>query len=72
MKPLGDLKAKRLIADGESQSAIRMTTYVNAIQPLTTRFDGYMIHSRFAGARTDLTRRAGHAGAEPARSSAPT
>ena len=50
MKPLGDLKAKRLIADGESQSAIRMTTYVNAIQPLTKRFDGFMIHSRFASA----------------------
>ena len=49
VKPLGDLKAKRLIADGESQSASRMTTYVNAIQPLTKRFDGFMIHSRFAG-----------------------
>jgi len=50
VKPLGDLKAKRLIADGESQSASRMTTYVNAVQPLTKRFDGFMIHSRFAGA----------------------
>ena len=49
MKPLGDLRAKRLIADGESQSASRMTTYVNAIQPLTQRFDGFMIHSRSAG-----------------------
>jgi Alpha/beta hydrolase domain len=39
---------KRLIADGESQSAFRMVTYINAIQPLTRMFDGFFVHSRFS------------------------
>jgi alpha/beta hydrolase family protein len=38
-----------MIADGESQSAGRMTTYVDAIQPLAGVFDGFLIHSRGAG-----------------------
>ncbi|MDI2127254.1 alpha/beta hydrolase domain-containing protein [Yinghuangia seranimata] len=42
--------ARRLIADGESQSAFRLTTYVNAIQPLAGAYDGFLIHSRFGGA----------------------
>ncbi len=46
---LGGLRPTALIAAGESQSADRMTTYVNAIQPLTRMFDGFLIHSRFAG-----------------------
>ena len=37
-----------MIADGESQSAGRMTTYVDAIQPLAGVFDGFLIHSRGA------------------------
>jgi hypothetical protein len=41
-------RMKRLIADGESQSAFRMVTYINAIQPLTRMFDGFFVHSRFA------------------------
>ncbi|MBK6740322.1 MAG: hypothetical protein IPG64_22035 [Haliea sp.] len=41
--------AERLIAYGESQSAGRLTTYVNAIHPLYNTFDGYMIHSRGDG-----------------------
>jgi hypothetical protein len=41
-------RVKRLIADGESQSAFRMVTYINAIQPLTRMFDGFFVHSRFA------------------------
>jgi len=41
-------RVKQLIADGESQSAFRMVTYVNAIQPLTRMFDGFFVHSRFA------------------------
>jgi hypothetical protein len=44
--PLDGLVAERLIAYGESQSAGRLTTYVNAIHPLYNTFDGYMIHSR--------------------------
>ena len=44
--PLGDLGVERVIAVGESQSAFRLTTYVDAIQPLTGLFDGVLIHSR--------------------------
>lgn len=47
-KPLGELHPRHLIADGESQSAERLVTYVNAIAPLTNIFDGFMIHSRGA------------------------
>jgi hypothetical protein len=47
---LGPLKAKRLLALGESQSAIFMTTYINAIDPLAKVYDGYFVHSRFGGA----------------------
>src|SRR5260370_24617618 len=37
-----------LLADGESQSAFRMVTYANAIQPLSHLFGGFLIHSRGA------------------------
>ena len=47
---LGPLKAKHVIATGESQSAVFMTTYVNAIDPLAKVYDGFYIHSRFGGA----------------------
>jgi hypothetical protein len=46
--PLGPLHPRALIADGESQSAGRMVTYANAIQPLDRLFDGFLIHSRGA------------------------
>ena len=46
---LGNMEAKHLIAAGESQSAGRMLTYVNAFAPIHARFDGYFIHSRTAG-----------------------
>jgi hypothetical protein len=46
--PLGPLHPRALIADGESQSAGRMVTYANAIQPLDGLFDGFLIHSRGA------------------------
>lgn len=35
-----------LLAIGESQSAYALTTYVNGVQPLTGRFDGFLVHSR--------------------------
>ncbi len=41
-------KARTMVADGESQSAFRMVTYINAIQPQTGTFDGFFVHSRFA------------------------
>ena len=47
---LGPLKARRVIATGESQSAVFMTTYVDAIDPLARVYDGFYIHSRFGGA----------------------
>ena len=43
---LGTLTIKKVIATGESQSAFRMVTYVNAIHPLTHLFDGFFVHSR--------------------------
>jgi hypothetical protein len=44
--PLDGLHAQRVIAAGESQSAFRMVTYINAIQPLTHAFDGFLVYSR--------------------------
>ena len=49
-KVLGPLTAKRVLATGESQSAVFMTTYVDAIDPLARVYDGFYIHSRFGGA----------------------
>lgn len=46
---LGGLTATHLIAAGESQSAGRMITYVNAFAPIHALFDGYLVHSRTAG-----------------------
>ena len=45
---LPGLHPRTFIADGESQSASRMTTYVDGVAPLTHVFDGYLIHSRGA------------------------
>lgn len=44
--PLGDLQVERMIAIGESQSAFRLTTYINALAPQQALFDAYLIHSR--------------------------
>jgi hypothetical protein len=41
-------KVRTMIGDGESQSAFRMVTYINAVQPQTGMFDGFFVHSRFA------------------------
>lgn len=43
---LGQLTPEHLIAAGESQSAGRMMTYVNAFAPIHALFDGYFVHSR--------------------------
>jgi len=43
------LRPQHLIAAGESRSAWRLVTYVNAIAPLTNIYDGFMIHSRGGG-----------------------
>jgi hypothetical protein len=46
--PLHGLRVRHLIADGESQSAGRMTTYYDAVAPLARVYDGYLIHSNGA------------------------
>lgn len=43
---MNGLKPERLIGSGDSQSAFRLTTYVNAIHPLYNPYDGYLVHSR--------------------------
>jgi hypothetical protein len=47
---LGPLVPKRVIATGESQSAVFLTTYIDAIDPLAKVYDGFFVHSRFGGA----------------------
>lgn len=46
---LGPMKPQRLIAMGESQSAGRLATYVDAIEPVAHAYDGIIVHSRGAG-----------------------
>jgi hypothetical protein len=43
---LGGLTPKELIGTGDSQSAFRLDTYVNAIQPLTHAFNGFLAVGR--------------------------
>jgi hypothetical protein len=45
---LGGLKPKKILAVGESQSAARMVTYIDAVQPLAHVYDGFLVHSRGA------------------------
>ena len=47
---LGPLNPEFVVAVGESQSAMFLTTYVNAVDPLVNIYDGYLIHSRFGPA----------------------
>ncbi len=46
---LGDLVPQRLIGIGESQSAGRLVTYIDAVHPLVNVLDGYLVHSRSRG-----------------------
>jgi hypothetical protein len=46
---LGGLRPRRVLAEGESQSAFRLTTYIDAVQPLTREYNGFLIHSRGGG-----------------------
>src|SRR5213079_155915 len=45
---LDNVKPQRIIAVGESQSALALTTYYNGVEPLTRAFDGFLVHSRAA------------------------
>ncbi|MGF2945559.1 alpha/beta hydrolase domain-containing protein [Mycobacterium sp. Lab-001] len=47
---LRGLGARHVIAVGESQSAMFLTTYVNAVDPLARAYDGFLVHSRFGPA----------------------
>jgi hypothetical protein len=42
----GGLTPQKIIASGHSQSAMRLVTYANAIQPVDKVFDGIFIHGR--------------------------
>lgn len=46
---LDGLAPERLIAAGESQSAGRLTTYIDAAHPLVEVYDAFVVHSRSAG-----------------------
>ena len=48
---LGGLQPERVIAVGESQSAGRLVTYINAAHPVVEVYDGFLVHSRSGGAR---------------------
>jgi len=55
--PLGPLTAKRLIAAGESQSAVYLISYINGVDPLARVYDGFFVHGRTAaGASFDGSR----------------
>jgi alpha/beta hydrolase family protein len=47
---LGRLTPEHVVAVGESQSAMYLTTYVNAVDQLAKVYDGFLIHSRFGPA----------------------
>jgi hypothetical protein len=46
-KLLGELQPQRVIGVGESQSALWLTTYINAIQKVAGVYDGFVVHSSF-------------------------
>lgn len=43
---LNGLVPKNLLACGDSQSAFRITTYINAIHPVAKIYNGFLIHGR--------------------------
>jgi Alpha/beta hydrolase domain len=45
---LGGLKPTTVLAAGESQSASRLTTYIDAVHPVVNVYDGFLVHSRGA------------------------
>lgn len=48
--PLAGLAPETVIAIGESQSAIALTSYIDGVHPLVGVFDGFLLHSRGGGA----------------------
>ncbi len=49
LDPMGGLEVHRLIAQGASQSAARLASYLNGIQPITGRFDAFFLVMYFGG-----------------------
>ncbi|SPM33398.1 hypothetical protein BN1232_00564 [Mycobacterium rhizamassiliense] len=47
---LRGLRPEHVVALGESQSAMFLTTYINAVDPLAQVYDGFLVHSRFGTA----------------------
>ncbi len=47
LDPMGGLAVERLVALGASQSAARLATYINAVQPVTSTFDGFLVLIHF-------------------------
>ena len=47
--PLGGLEVRRLVAEGASQSAGRLATYLNAVQQHDGLFDGFFLLMYFGG-----------------------
>ena len=47
---LRGLRPQQVVAIGESQSAMFLTTYINAVDPLARVYDGFLVHSRFGNA----------------------
>lgn len=52
---LSGLVPERVIAAGESQSAFRMTSYINALAPIHDVYNAYLVHSRGARAANLLS-----------------
>jgi Alpha/beta hydrolase domain len=57
-KLLGELAPRRVLAIGESQSAVFLVTYVNAVDADARVFDGFLLHGR-GGAGASLEGRMG-------------
>jgi hypothetical protein len=49
LDPMGGLEVHRLIAQGASQSAARLASYLDGVQPLTRRFDAFFLVMYFGG-----------------------
>jgi hypothetical protein len=72
--PLGGLRPRALIADGDSGGAHLLLTYYNAIEPVTRLFSGFLLHSRAEGAEPisgHSVRSAGQKGPKPPNEPAP-
>ena len=49
LDPMGGLDVRRVVAQGASQSAARLASYLDGVQPLTQRFDAFYLVMYFGG-----------------------